>query len=64
MHVLVMWGYMYMCHWCISTSRYDELRNVVHAMKNSQKIKDIAKVQSGIQVQIYIHVYAKGAITE
>ncbi|CAI8034637.1 Eukaryotic translation initiation factor 3 subunit C [Geodia barretti] len=29
--------------------RYDELRSVVHAMKNSQKIKDIAKVQSSFE---------------
>ena len=27
--------------------RYEELRDAIHAMKNSQKIKDIAKVQSG-----------------
>ena len=26
---------------------YDELKSVIHAMKNSQKIKDIAKLQTG-----------------
>ena len=35
------------------TCRYDELRSVVHAMKNSQKIKDISKVQTGMYM--YIH---------
>ena len=29
--------------------RYDELKSVIHAMKNSQKIKDIAKLQTGKQ---------------
>ena len=33
---------------CVYVYRYDDLKNVIHAMKNSQKIKDIAKVQSGV----------------
>ena len=28
--------------------RYDELKDLIHVMRNSQKIKDITKVQSGI----------------
>ena len=27
--------------------RFDELRDLIRAVKNSQKIKDVAKVQSG-----------------
>ena len=32
------------CH----LSRYDEIKEVIRVLKNSQKIKDIAKVQTGL----------------
>ena len=37
---------MHQHHFDCCHGRYEELRNIVHAMKNSQKIKDLAKVQS------------------
>ena len=36
-----------LCFFFVVTCRYDELRDLIRVVKNSQKIKDVAKVQSG-----------------
>ena len=39
-------------YWC----RFDELRDLIRSQKNSMKIKDITKVQTGVCVCVYVFV--------
>ena len=45
-------GLLVVRHWrhkFKSVHRFDELKDIIHSLKNSEKIRDVAKVQTGLE---------------
>ena len=39
-----------------SVYRFDELKDIIRSLKNSEKIRDVAKVQTGLETINHIHI--------